>query len=162
MGGATDPPREDDHGPSRGCEAPTPREPVYLNFFQVRRCGAQNHRWGGRANQVLQNVLEALRDCLCPSYQVLSKEEAVTRSSPNRAEGRPTHGFLDAPNMKQTPCCWGSARFRLGKTHSFSSLLTSEVTHAPYSSKWLKIRHIQHRIMSIFLCTFFQSLSPNT
>ena len=88
MGGATDCPREDDHGPSRGCEAPARREPVYLNFSQVRRRGAQHHRWGGRANQMLQNVLEALRDCLCSSYRVLSKEEVVTRSSLNQAEGR--------------------------------------------------------------------------
>lgn len=57
---------------------------------------------------MLQNVLEALRDCLCPSYRVLSKEEVVTRSSPNRAEGRgqraqgrPTHGFPDALDTKQ-------------------------------------------------------------
>ena len=49
-----------------------------------------------------------------------------------RAEGRPTHGSPDALDVKQTPC--GRGPGVSGNTHF--SLLTSEVTHAPYSQKW--------------------------
>ena len=98
VGSATDSPREDDHGPSCGGKAPARGEPVYLNVSQVCRLGAQNHRWGGRANQVLQDVLEALRDCFRPSYQVLLKEEVVTRSSPNRGQRAGQHMALLMPS----------------------------------------------------------------